>query len=97
MGQGHIGVHSAAEQGYRGKTCGRTLAATTGTPCYRLQTAAEVVTVVRTLLRHGGPLQASVAAFGVDERTVANWLAHARQPSQQGQQQLVPQGRVDLP
>jgi transposase-like protein len=77
VGQGNIGVHSRAEQRYVCHTCGRTFAATTGTAFYRLRTAADLVTVVLTLLSHGCPPQAIVAAFGLDERTVARWLARA--------------------
>ena len=70
-GQGNLRVHSRAEQRYRCTTCGRTFAATQDTPFYRLRTAADVVTIILTLLSHGCPTQAIVAAFGVDERTVA--------------------------
>ena len=37
----------------------------------------ETVTLVVTLLAHGCPLQAIVAAFGFDERTVTNWFDRA--------------------
>jgi IS1 family transposase len=40
------------------------------------------VTLVVTLLAHGCPLQAIVAAFGFDERTVASWLTRAGLHSQ---------------
>ena len=63
-GLGNIGIHSRKEQRYCCSTCGRTFAATTGTPFYRLRTATDVGTVVLTLLCHGCPLQAIVAAFG---------------------------------
>jgi transposase-like protein len=95
-GQGNIGVQSQREQRYRCKTCGRTFAATKGTPFYRLRTTADVVTVVLTLLCHGCPAQAIVAAFGLDERTVAQWLARAGQHCQQVHRHVVQQGTVDL-
>jgi len=56
-----------------------------------------VVTVVLTLLSHGCPVQAIVAAFGLDERTVAAWLTRAGQHCQQVHQPMVQQGQVDLP
>jgi hypothetical protein len=84
------------EHRYRCVTCGRTFAATVGTPFYRLQTAAESVTLVVTLLAHGCPLQAIVAAFGFDERTVAAWQAKAGAHGQQVHEHLVQQGRLDL-
>jgi len=95
-GQGNIRVHSRVEQRYRCTTCGQTFAATRDTPFYRLRTAADVVTIVLTLLSHGCPTQAIVAAFGVDERTVAAWLTSAGQHCQRVHQYVVQQGRVDL-
>ena len=38
---------------------------------YRLHESAELLVLVVTLLCHGCPVQAIVAAFGLDERTVA--------------------------
>jgi transposase-like protein len=96
VGQGNIRVHSHTERRYRCTTCGRTCAATTGTPFFRLKTAAEVVTTVLPLLCHGCPLQAIVAAFGLDERTVAAWQARAGQHCQRVHEHLVQQGQVDL-
>jgi len=93
---GNIGVHSQAERRYRCARCGQTFAATTGTAFYRLRTAADLVTLVLTLLSHGCPPQAIVAAFGLDERTVAYWLVRAGTHCQQVQVHLVQQGRVDL-
>ncbi len=96
VGQDNIEIHSQKERRYRCQTCGRTFAATTGTPFYRLQTAAETVTLVVTLLAHGCPRQAIVAAFGVDERTVAAWQAKAGTHCQQVHGHLVQQGALDL-
>ena len=95
-GQGHVRVHSQVEQRYRCRTCGQTFAATKGTVFYRLHTAGEVVTLVLTLLSQGCPPQAIVAAFGLDERTVAAWLARAGGHCQQVHRHLVQQGQVDL-
>jgi hypothetical protein len=49
---------------------------------YRLRTAAETVSLVVTLLAHGGPVQAIVAAFGFDERTGADWWARSGRQGQ---------------
>jgi transposase-like protein len=95
-GQGNLRVHSQAEQRYRWTTCGQTFAATKDTPFYRLRTAAAVVTLVLTLLSHGCPTQAIVAAFGVDARTVAAWLTRAGQHCARVHQHVVQRGRVDL-
>jgi transposase-like protein len=96
MGQGNIGVHSQREQRYRCKRCGHTFAATKGTPFYRLRTAADLATVVLTLLCHGCPTPAIVAACGLDERTVAAWLVRAGHHGQQVHRHIVQQGRVDV-
>src|SRR5437588_1085096 len=95
-GRGNIRIHSRQEQRYRCSSCGRTFAATTGTLFYGLRTATDVVTLVLTLLCHGCPLQAIVAAFGFDERTVAQWQARAGEHCQEVHRHLVEQGQVEL-
>ncbi len=96
VGQGNIRVLSQKEQRYECTTCGQTFAATKGTPFYRLRTPADLVTLVLTLLCHGCPLQAIVAAFGLDERTVADWQTRAGQHCQAVHEHLVETGQVDL-
>jgi transposase-like protein len=96
VGDGNIRVHSPKDQRYRCTRCGQTFSATKGTPFYRLKKGADFVTVVLTLLCHGCPIQAIVAAFGVDERTVASWQARAGAHCQQVHEHLVEQGQVDL-
>jgi transposase-like protein len=96
VGQGTITVHSQKERRSRCRTGGTPFAATAGTPFSRLRSAADLVTTVLTVLSHGCPLQAVVAAFGVDERTVAAWLARAGQHCAQVQQHLVAQGHLEL-
>jgi transposase-like protein len=96
VGQGNMRVQSRAEQRYQCTTCGQSFAATKGTPFYRLRTAADVVTWVLTRLSHGCPIQAIVAACGLDERPVAAWLTRAGQPCQQVHQHVIQQGQVDL-
>ena len=76
-GQGNIGIHSQQEQRFICRECHKTFSATTGTVFYRLRTSAETVVMVVTLLAHGCPVQAIVAAFGFDERTVAAWWARS--------------------
>jgi len=51
---------------------------------------------VVTLLCHGCPRQAIVAAFGFDERTVAAWQERGGQHAQQVHQHCVERGQVDL-
>ena len=52
--------------------------------------------LVLTLLCHGCPTQAIVAAFGLDERTVARWFLEAGRHCQRVHEHLVEQGHVDL-
>jgi transposase-like protein len=73
MAQGNIKIHSHAERRFRCTTCRKTFAATTGTPFYRLHKEPSLFVCVVTLLAYGCPTQAIVAAFGLDERTVADW------------------------
>jgi transposase-like protein len=77
IGQGNIHIHSRAERRYRCTRCRHTFTATTNTPFYRLRHAADLVTLVLTLLAHGCPIPAIVAAFALDERTVRSWLHRA--------------------
>jgi transposase-like protein len=86
-------VSTAGKSGATGARCGKTFAARKGTTFDRLRTAQETVTVVVTLLAHGCPLQAIAVAFGLDERTVADWHARAAAPYQRVQPQLVEQPR----
>ena len=81
-GQGNIGIHSQKEQRFICHECHKTFSARTGTVFYRLRTSAETVVLGVTLLAHGCPLQAIVAAFGFDERTVADWWARSGRQSQ---------------
>src|SRR5688572_8175850 len=71
-------------------------AETIGTPFYLLHKPAELAVLVLTLLSHGCPTQAIVAAFGLDERTVARWLVSAGQHCQRVHEHLVEQGQLDL-
>jgi transposase-like protein len=61
-----------------------------------LHKPAELAVLVLTLLCHGCPTQAIVAAFGLDERTVARWFLEVGRHCQQVHEHLVEQGQVDL-
>lgn len=93
-GQGTIGIHSRKEQRFLCTVCHKTFSATKGTALYRLRTSAETVSLVVTLLAHGCPPQAIVAAFGFDERTVARWRGRGGAQGQAVQQHLVEQPRA---
>jgi transposase-like protein len=95
-GLDNIRVHSRKERRFRCTTCGRAFAATRDTPFYRLKKPLDPVTLVITLLCHGCPLQAIVAAFGLDERTVAAWRDRAGRHGQRFHEQRILQGQVDV-
>jgi transposase-like protein len=92
-GQGNIGLHAQKEQRFLCHACHTTFSARTGTVFSRLRTSAETVVLVVTLLAHGCPLQAIVAAFGFDERTVAAWWARSGRQGQAVHEHLVEQPR----
>jgi transposase-like protein len=95
-GQGNIKVHSYPQRRYRCTTCRKTFAATTGTPFYRLHTDPAVFVCVVTLLAYGCPIQAIVAAFGLDERTVAAWQYKAGHHAQAVHHHFLNASVVDL-
>lgn len=95
-GEGHIVIHSQKEQRYQCKRCSRTFSATKGTALYRMHKPKELVFTVITLLAHGCPLQAIVAAFSLDERTVARWEKEAGMHCRQVHEHVVEAGRVEL-
>lgn len=96
LGLGNIRVHGRKERRYRCTTCGRTFAATRDTPFYRLKKSADLVSLVITLLCHGCPVQAIVAAFGLDERTVADWRDRAGRHARELHEHRVFRGQVEL-
>ena len=92
-GQGNLGIHARKEQRCIGHECDKTFSARRGTVFYRLRTSAATVVRVVTLLAHGCPGQAIVAALGVDERTVADGWARSGRPGQAVQAFLVERPR----
>jgi transposase-like protein len=92
-GKGNIGIHARKEQRFICPACDKTFSATKGTVFSRLRTSAEPVITIVTLLAHGCPVQAMVAAFGVDERTVAAWWARSGRQGQAVHEYLVEQPR----
>ena len=96
-GEGHIVIHSRKERRYyKCKRCSRTFSATKGTALYRMHKPKELMFTVITLLAHGCPFQAIVAAFGLDERTVARWQREAGRHCRRLHEHVVEAGRVEL-
>src|SRR5882672_2676466 len=93
LGLGNIGIKSQKQRRYRCKHCQRSFAETSGTPLYGLKKQVSLFIIVITLLCHGCPLQAIVAAFGLDERTVLAWQQKAGGHCKQVHEALVEQPR----
>jgi transposase-like protein len=94
--KGNVRVHSHKERRFRCTTCNKTFAASTGTPFYRLHKDQALFVCVITLLTHGCPLPAVVAAFGLDERTVADWQSKAGSHCQAVHQHHLDTKKIDL-
>jgi len=89
VGKGNIHTHSLKDKRCLCDVCEQTFATTTGTIFYRLRSDPQLVMWVIVLLAYGCPLQAIVKAFGLDERTVADWYRRAGQHCQQVHAHLV--------
>ncbi|MGF1504227.1 MAG: hypothetical protein ACFB51_03690 [Anaerolineae bacterium] len=93
---GHITIHSRKERRYKCKACGKTFAETKGTALYGIKKSHETFIVVVTLLAYGCPVQAIVAAFGLDERTVRSWLEKAGEHCQMVHEHMMATYAIDL-
>ena len=74
---GNLRVHDSLRNRWKCRTCGTTFSGRKGTPFYNLKTDPQIVVWAIALLAYGCPPQAIVAAFGLDERTVASWQQRA--------------------
>jgi len=95
LAAGNISVHGRKRPRYKCHTCGKTFSARQGAVLEGLRTPEEVVMKVMILLAYGCPTQAIVQAFGLDERTVADWQRRAGKHCQQVHEAWVQQGNVD--
>ena len=94
-GERHLGnlrVHDGVRNRWKCTTCEGTFNGRKGTPFYRLKTDAQIVTWVVILVAFGCPLPAIVAAFDLDERTIADWVRKAG-----GHCQTLHEERVQVP
>ena len=96
VGEGHVVIHSQKERRYRCKRCGRTFSETQGSALYRVHKPKWLVLTVVTLLAYGCPVQAIVAAFGLDERTVARWQKESGLQCRRVHEHLIEAGKVAL-
>jgi transposase-like protein/IS1 family transposase len=94
--QGNIIIHDRKRQRYRCKVCKHTFSARRGTVFEGLRKPMDLIVIVVTLLTYGCPIQAIVHAFGLDERTVADWRDRAGVHCHKVHQEIVEQGQLDL-
>lgn len=92
----NIVIHSRKQKRYKCTCCGRTFSETHGTSLYRLKKPGELFVLVITLLVHGCPVQAIVAAFGLDERTVSDWLHKAGDHTRRVHEQFMGDATLDI-
>lgn len=93
VGKANIVIHSQKKNRYKCKECGKTFTESKGTVFYRLRYEGKIITQVITLMAYGCPLQAIVAAFEIDERTVSNWRERAGKHSKAVHEHLVEKPR----
>ena len=96
VGQGNSVIHGRKRPRYRCTRCGKTFSAKAGTLFEGLRKPTDQIVIVVTLLSYGCPSQAIVHAFGLDERTVADWRDRAGVHCQQVHQAIIEQGSLDL-
>jgi transposase-like protein len=96
IGQKNIVIHAKSRPRYKCKTCGKTFSANVGTVLEGLRKPTELIMIVITLLAYGCPIQAIVHAFGLDERTIADWRDRAGSHCESVHQERIERGEIDL-
>lgn len=96
VGGGNIVIHSRKEKRYKCTCCQKTFSARVGTAVYGIKKPVELFVQVTTLLAYGCPVQAIVAAFDLDERTVASWQQKAGGHCREVHENMLQQQRLDL-
>src|SRR4051794_4656474 len=80
--QGNITIHDSRKQLYTCSVCAKAFSARRGTPFFRAHTDPALIALIITLIVHGCPVEAVVAAWGFQPRTVRRWVnksgAHAK-------------------
>ena len=97
---GNIVSHGRKRLRYKCKRCGKSFSAEQGTMFAGLRSDRTLVVIVITLLASGCPVQAIVQAYGLDERTVADWRDRAAPKGhphcEKVHQAIVEQGELEL-
>ena len=96
IGQGNVVIYDRKRQRYRCKVCNKMFSGRRGTMFEGLRKPAELIVIVVTRLSYECPVQAIVHAFGLDERTVADWRDRAGAQCQRVHEGIVEQGNLDL-
>lgn len=96
IGKGNIKIHSRKENRYRCTQCQCTFSAKRGTALQGLKKSSELFEIVVTLLAHGCPIPAIVAAFKLDVRTVRSWLLKAGLHCEQVHEHMMQNQQLDL-
>jgi transposase-like protein len=89
VGEGNVVGHGSKRPRLRCTVCHKTFSPRTGTPLHRRSTATEVMVQVVTLVSFGCPIPAIEAAFGLQARTVREWVAASGRQCEGVQQHLV--------
>ena len=88
-GNGNITGHRRQQARSRCTVCEQTFRARRGTMCSWKKTPVDILVLVVTLLAHGCPVSAIVAAFGLKAETVRTWAAEAGVHCEQVHRHLV--------
>lgn len=96
IGKKNIVIHAKSRPRYKCKTCGKTFSANAGTVLEGLRKPTKLILIVIILLAYGCPIQAIVHAFGLDERTVADWRDRAGKHCERVHTDQVEQGNIEL-
>jgi len=96
IGQKNIVIHAKSRPRYKCITCGKTFSANAGTALEGLRKPTKLILIVIILLAYGCPIQAIVHAFGLDERTVADWRDRAGKHCERVHTDQIEQGNIEL-
>ena len=96
VGAGNIGVHSWKERRYICHRCKKTFSETKGTALYGIKKEHDLFVVVITLLAHGCPTRAIMAAFGLARDTVQDWMEKAGLHCQEVHEHFMEETELDL-
>jgi hypothetical protein len=77
VGEGNIRAHDRTPPRYRCTVCMKTVSPRAGTPFFRRQADEAIIAQVVTLVAHGCPIPAIVAAFGIQRQTITAWMEAA--------------------